>query len=193
MRVCCAAGDNGPYTEPPQDVLATEPEDIGQNIVFSTNPSQEEGQPPTTCYDKDPALPGDPEAIAPPPDQVPVTDSWEQVEETPERHGVRTRGRNPELSQSSFAVTGDVYQVENHTPDAAAQAAEVSAGSAEATPSPRVQQTDLSPSSPQSPLTAEQSGDESPNPEAATHLPDVGSGAASGPSGTSPSGNPGAC
>lgn len=27
-------GDNGPYTESPQDALATEPEDIGQDIVF---------------------------------------------------------------------------------------------------------------------------------------------------------------
>lgn len=35
-------GDNGPYTESPQGFLATEPEDIGQDIVFITNPAEEE-------------------------------------------------------------------------------------------------------------------------------------------------------
>lgn len=35
-------GDNSPYTESPQDFLATEPEDIGQDIIFFTNPAQEE-------------------------------------------------------------------------------------------------------------------------------------------------------
>lgn len=34
-------GDNGPYTDSPQD-LATEPEDIGQDIVFVTTSSQED-------------------------------------------------------------------------------------------------------------------------------------------------------
>lgn len=34
-------GDNGPYTDSPQD-LATEPEDIGQDIVFVTTTPQEE-------------------------------------------------------------------------------------------------------------------------------------------------------
>ncbi|XP_014844502.1 PREDICTED: brevican core protein-like isoform X1 [Poecilia mexicana] len=32
--VYCFKSDNGPYTESPQDALATEPEDIGQDIVF---------------------------------------------------------------------------------------------------------------------------------------------------------------
>uniref|UniRef100_A0A4W6D401 Brevican n=1 Tax=Lates calcarifer TaxID=8187 RepID=A0A4W6D401_LATCA len=40
--VYCFRSDNGPYTEPPQDFLSTEPEDIGQDIVFSTHPAQEE-------------------------------------------------------------------------------------------------------------------------------------------------------
>ncbi|XP_023144138.2 brevican core protein isoform X1 [Amphiprion ocellaris] len=38
----CFRSDNGFYTESPQDFLATEPEDIGQDIVFFTNPAQEE-------------------------------------------------------------------------------------------------------------------------------------------------------
>uniref|UniRef100_UPI0037E78BE4 brevican core protein n=1 Tax=Semicossyphus pulcher TaxID=241346 RepID=UPI0037E78BE4 len=40
--VYCFRSDNGAYTEPPQDFLATEPEDIGQDIVFLTNPAGEE-------------------------------------------------------------------------------------------------------------------------------------------------------
>ncbi|XP_040900336.1 brevican core protein isoform X2 [Toxotes jaculatrix] len=83
--VYCFRSDNSPYTESPQDFLATEPEDIGQDIVFLTNPSQEEvslsevtakggeevqhaqtvspvkqvpveAQSPTLCYDKEPLL-----------------------------------------------------------------------------------------------------------------------------------------
>ncbi|KAM4581347.1 brevican core protein [Odontesthes bonariensis] len=34
--VYCFKSDNGPYTESPQDFLATEPEDIGQDIIFLT-------------------------------------------------------------------------------------------------------------------------------------------------------------
>lgn len=72
-------GDNGPYTEPPQDFLATEPEDIGQDIVFVTNPAEDkfsqsevtakggevqhahtaEAQSPTLGYDKEPLPTGD--------------------------------------------------------------------------------------------------------------------------------------
>ncbi|XP_049902622.1 brevican core protein [Epinephelus moara] len=40
--VYCFRSHNGPYTESPQDFLATEPEDIGQDIVFLTNPAEEE-------------------------------------------------------------------------------------------------------------------------------------------------------
>ncbi|XP_071325799.1 brevican core protein isoform X2 [Trachinotus anak] len=81
--VYCFRSNNGPYTESPQDFLATEPEDIGQDIVFLTNPAQEEvsvsevtageevlhaqtvspvkqvpveAQAPTPCYDKEPLL-----------------------------------------------------------------------------------------------------------------------------------------
>ncbi|XP_022617739.1 brevican core protein-like [Seriola dumerili] len=83
--VYCFRSDNGPYTESPQDFLTTEPEDIGQDIVFLTNPAQEEvsvsevtaegseevlhaqtvspvrqvpveAQAPTLCYDKEPLL-----------------------------------------------------------------------------------------------------------------------------------------
>ncbi|XP_030606810.1 brevican core protein [Archocentrus centrarchus] len=39
--VYCFRSDNGPYTDSPQD-LATEPEDIGQDIVFVTTTAQEE-------------------------------------------------------------------------------------------------------------------------------------------------------
>ncbi|XP_055359373.1 brevican core protein-like isoform X2 [Betta splendens] len=92
--VYCFRSENGPYTDPPHDLLTTEPEDIGQDIVFSTNPSQEEFsvsqqtsslekvQSPTTCYE--PAPTGVLEAIAPPPDQ----DSWEPVAKAhyPESH-----------------------------------------------------------------------------------------------------------
>ncbi|XP_037641309.1 brevican core protein [Sebastes umbrosus] len=38
----CFRSDNGHYTESPQDFLATEPEDIGQDIVFLTIPAEEE-------------------------------------------------------------------------------------------------------------------------------------------------------
>ncbi|KAM4567977.1 brevican core protein isoform 2-T2 [Fundulus diaphanus] len=34
--VYCFKSDNGPYTESPRDVFATEPEDIGQDIVYQT-------------------------------------------------------------------------------------------------------------------------------------------------------------
>nr|XP_046254885.1 brevican core protein isoform X2 [Scatophagus argus] len=40
--VYCFRSNNGPYTESPQDFLATEPEDIGQDIVFLTNSTGEE-------------------------------------------------------------------------------------------------------------------------------------------------------
>lgn len=36
------SGDNGPYTESPQDFQATEPEDIGQDIVFIPNQVEKE-------------------------------------------------------------------------------------------------------------------------------------------------------
>ncbi|XP_031601762.1 brevican core protein isoform X1 [Oreochromis aureus] len=39
--VYCFRSDNGPYTDSPQD-LATEPEDIGQDIVFVTTSTQED-------------------------------------------------------------------------------------------------------------------------------------------------------
>ncbi|KAM8735488.1 brevican core protein isoform 3-T3 [Acanthopagrus schlegelii] len=42
--VYCFKSDNGPYTESPQEFLATEPEDIGQDI-FLTNPAEEEFSP----------------------------------------------------------------------------------------------------------------------------------------------------
>ncbi|KAM9309964.1 brevican core protein [Pholidichthys leucotaenia] len=40
--VYCFRSDNGLYTESPQDYFATDPEDIGQDIVFFTNLTQEE-------------------------------------------------------------------------------------------------------------------------------------------------------
>ncbi|KAE8289242.1 Brevican core protein Brain-enriched hyaluronan-binding protein [Larimichthys crocea] len=40
--VYCFRSYNGPHTESPQDSLTTEPEDIGQDIVFLTNPAEEE-------------------------------------------------------------------------------------------------------------------------------------------------------
>ncbi|TKS82591.1 Brevican core protein [Collichthys lucidus] len=40
--VYCFRRYNGPHTESPQDSLTTEPEDIGQDIVFLTNPAEEE-------------------------------------------------------------------------------------------------------------------------------------------------------
>ncbi|XP_059195139.1 brevican core protein isoform X2 [Centropristis striata] len=40
--VYCFRSYNGPYTESPQDFLSTEPEDIGQDIVFLTNPAEVE-------------------------------------------------------------------------------------------------------------------------------------------------------
>ncbi|XP_068585958.1 brevican core protein [Cebidichthys violaceus] len=40
--VYCFRSDNGAYTESPQDFLATEPEDIGQDIVFFTNRAEQE-------------------------------------------------------------------------------------------------------------------------------------------------------
>ncbi|XP_047453972.1 brevican core protein isoform X2 [Mugil cephalus] len=43
--VYCFKSDNGFYTESPQDFLATEPEDIGQDIVFLTNSTEEEVGP----------------------------------------------------------------------------------------------------------------------------------------------------
>lgn len=93
------AGDHGPYTASPQDFLATEPEDIGQDIVFLTNPAQEEVsisvataeegeeqprghtanpaqqspaqvQSPTLPYDKEPHLTEDLQSTAPPSEHV---------------------------------------------------------------------------------------------------------------------------
>ncbi|XP_039662098.1 brevican core protein [Perca fluviatilis] len=40
--VYCLKSNNGAYTESPQDFLATKPENIGQDIVFLTNPAEEE-------------------------------------------------------------------------------------------------------------------------------------------------------
>ncbi|KAG8009781.1 Brevican core protein, partial [Nibea albiflora] len=40
--VYCFRSYNGPHTESPQDSLTTEPEDIGQDIVFLTNSAEEE-------------------------------------------------------------------------------------------------------------------------------------------------------
>ncbi|XP_074540337.1 brevican core protein [Halichoeres trimaculatus] len=40
--VYCFRSDNGAFTESPQDFIATEPEDIGQDIVFLTNPASQE-------------------------------------------------------------------------------------------------------------------------------------------------------
>ncbi|CAK6974999.1 LOW QUALITY PROTEIN: brevican core protein [Scomber scombrus] len=40
--VYCFRRDDSPYTESPQDFVATEPEDIGQDIVFVTNSAQDE-------------------------------------------------------------------------------------------------------------------------------------------------------
>ncbi|KAM6935616.1 brevican core protein [Lycodopsis pacificus] len=87
--VYCFRSDNGAHTESPQDFLATEPEDIGQDIVFFTHPAEEEefieseatakegdqvhhaqtanpvkrepveAQPPTLRYDKEPLLTAD--------------------------------------------------------------------------------------------------------------------------------------
>lgn len=110
LTLLFTAGDNGPYTDSPQDFLATEPEDIGQDIVFLTNPAQEEVsiseatakggeeqqhahtanpvkqgpvqvQSPTLCYDKDPPLAVELEFTTPPSDhQVSTKDTWEQIE-----------------------------------------------------------------------------------------------------------------
>ncbi|XP_029359711.1 brevican core protein [Echeneis naucrates] len=96
--VYCFRSDNGPYTESPQEFLSTEPEDIGQDVVFLTNPDQEEvslsevtaegieevlraqtvspvqqapveAQAPTTCYDKEPLLTVDlHQSVTPPPE-----------------------------------------------------------------------------------------------------------------------------
>ncbi|KAG7221171.1 hypothetical protein INR49_017490 [Caranx melampygus] len=98
--VYCFRSDNGPYTESPQDFLATEPEDIGQDIVFITNAAQEEevsvsevtvegveevlhahtvspvkqapveAQAPTMCYDKDQVLTVDLHQAVTPPSEL---------------------------------------------------------------------------------------------------------------------------
>ncbi|XP_075937238.1 brevican core protein [Anarhichas minor] len=97
--VYCFRSDNAAYTESPQDFLATEPEDIGQDIVFSTNPAEEEefiqseatakegdevyhaqtanpvkrepveAQPPTLRYDKEPLLTTDLHQTVTPPSE----------------------------------------------------------------------------------------------------------------------------
>ncbi|XP_076593416.1 brevican core protein isoform X2 [Chaetodon auriga] len=96
--VYCFRSNNGPYTESPLDFLATEPEDIGQDIVFLTNPSEEqlslsevtakggdevhhaqtanpvkqgpvEAQSPTLGYDKEPVLTVDPHQSVTPPSE----------------------------------------------------------------------------------------------------------------------------
>ncbi|XP_010790926.1 brevican core protein-like, partial [Notothenia coriiceps] len=41
--VYCFKRNNGPYTDSPLDFLSTEHEDIGQDVVFFTDPSEEEG------------------------------------------------------------------------------------------------------------------------------------------------------
>ncbi|CAJ1063096.1 brevican core protein [Xyrichtys novacula] len=40
--VYCFRSDHGAFTDAPHDFLATEPEDIGQDVVFLTNPASEE-------------------------------------------------------------------------------------------------------------------------------------------------------
>ncbi|XP_065814152.1 brevican core protein isoform X2 [Labrus bergylta] len=40
--VYCFRGDHGAYTESPQERLTTEPEDLGQDVIFFTNPAREE-------------------------------------------------------------------------------------------------------------------------------------------------------
>ncbi|KAM6995259.1 brevican core protein [Tautogolabrus adspersus] len=40
--VYCFRGDHGAYTESSQDRLTTEPEDLGQDVIFFTNPAREE-------------------------------------------------------------------------------------------------------------------------------------------------------
>ncbi|KAM9353601.1 LOW QUALITY PROTEIN: brevican core protein [Symphorus nematophorus] len=101
-------GDNGPYTESPQDFLATEPEDIGQDIVFLTNPAEEEfslskvtakageevqhaqtanpvklgpveAQSPTLGYDKEPSLMVDPHQSVTPPSEHLSTEKTEEI------------------------------------------------------------------------------------------------------------------
>ncbi|XP_061573345.1 brevican core protein [Cololabis saira] len=88
--VYCFRSDHGPYTEPPQDFLPTEPEDIGQDIIFLTTQGDEhvseatpgaaeeiqntqqtdsltEGtvdtQSPSTGYDQDPLFTEDPQLL----------------------------------------------------------------------------------------------------------------------------------
>ncbi|KAK9514383.1 hypothetical protein VZT92_027854 [Zoarces viviparus] len=97
--VYCFRSDNGAHTESPQDFVATEPEDIGQDIVFVTNPAEEEefiqseatakegdeayhaqtanpvkrepveAQPPTLRYDKEPLLTTDLHQTVTPPSE----------------------------------------------------------------------------------------------------------------------------
>ncbi|KAK2845077.1 hypothetical protein Q5P01_011736 [Channa striata] len=105
--VYCFKSVNSPYTEPPQGFLATEPEDIGQDIIFLTNPAQEEVtakggeqvqrahtvspvkqgpvevQSPTLRFDKDPLLSVDLHSVTPLPDHqehISTKGTWEQIE-----------------------------------------------------------------------------------------------------------------
>ncbi|KAI3361377.1 hypothetical protein L3Q82_012941, partial [Scortum barcoo] len=97
--VYCFKSDNSPYTESPQGFLATEAEDIGQDIVFLTNPAEDEfshsevtakggeevqhaqtanpvkqkgpvkASSPTLGYDKEPSLTVDPHQSVTPPSE----------------------------------------------------------------------------------------------------------------------------
>ncbi|XP_067366348.1 brevican core protein [Channa argus] len=128
--VYCFKSNNSPYTESPQDFLATEPEDIGQDIVFSTNPTQEEvtakggeevqhahtvnpvkqdpveDQSSTLCYDNDPLLSVDLHSITPPPDRQELVSkhTWEKTE----------KARYTESYQPTPEQTPDTDHEESH-------------------------------------------------------------------------------
>ncbi|KAM6910412.1 LOW QUALITY PROTEIN: brevican core protein [Xenentodon cancila] len=113
--VYCFRSDHGPYTEPPQDFLPTEPEDIGQDIIFLTTQDDDnmseatpEGpgemqtnsltggtvhtQSPTTGYDQDPLFTEDPlqfvTSLSEHQESLSIHDSWEVIKKVsyPDAH-----------------------------------------------------------------------------------------------------------
>ncbi|GLD53245.1 brevican core protein-like protein, partial [Lates japonicus] len=141
--VYCFRSDNGPYTEPPQDFLSTEPEDIGQDIVFSTHPAQEE---------------------------LSLSEATEQgVEEvqhaqTEGERPVSPEDHTPEVQLEHATETELVYSSTSY--DVSGQPEEASAGTVEevsaVTTSPHAEETDVhSTAPPEDQPTEEESGEES--------------------------------
>ncbi|XP_029929038.1 brevican core protein [Myripristis murdjan] len=112
--VYCFRSNNSPHTESPLDFLATEPEDIGQDIVSLTNPMQEvgvsevtqspaEGHTPTVGYYTELPFTVDPHEPVTPPSQhgepTSTKDIWEPVEEVryPESYQPAPEG-DPDIS-----------------------------------------------------------------------------------------------